>query len=133
MDPQATGHFGKPFIPHPNLSDEVNHNIVQSEVEGGVHLDSLFEGTVLEIETQNRWYRLENLGRGKALISGHPQFCPEPVLVSIEGCTWGGSMLKVRFIGRGMHLEFCHPHYRTIVTSRIVEIRATDPPPAPAA
>jgi len=33
-------------------------------------------------------------------------------------------MLKVRFIGRGMHLEFCHPEYRTpIITSRIEEIR----------
>ena len=33
-------------------------------------------------------------------------------------------MLKQRFIGRGMHLEFCHPGYRTpIVTSRIQEIR----------
>ena len=27
-------------------------------------------------------------------------------------------MLKLRYIGRGMHLEFCHPEYRTpIVTS----------------
>jgi len=112
------------------LSDEVNRNIVQSEIEGGVHMDNLLEGAILEIETQNRWYRIENLGRGKALISGHPRFCPEPILVSIEGCTWGGSMIKVRFIGRGMHLEFRHPDYHTIVTSRIVEIRATDPPPA---
>jgi len=33
-------------------------------------------------------------------------------------------MLKVRFIGRGMHLEFRHPEYRTIMTSRIVDVRA---------
>ena len=33
-------------------------------------------------------------------------------------------MLKRRFVGRGMHLEFCHPEYQTpIVTSRIQEIR----------
>jgi hypothetical protein len=32
-------------------------------------------------------------------------------------------MLKVRFIGRGMHLEFRHPRYPTpIVTSMIREI-----------
>jgi hypothetical protein len=38
--------------------------------------------------------------------------------------TWGGSTLKVRFIGRGMHLEFHHPAYSTpIVTSPIQEIR----------
>jgi hypothetical protein len=33
-------------------------------------------------------------------------------------------MLKLRYIGRGMHLEFCHPEYRTpIVTSRIQNVR----------
>jgi hypothetical protein len=32
-------------------------------------------------------------------------------------------MLKMRFIGRGMHLEFGHPIYRVILTSPIVEIR----------
>ena len=35
-------------------------------------------------------------------------------------------MLKVRFVGRGMHLEFHHPTYHRIVTSRIVEVRARD-------
>jgi hypothetical protein len=112
------------FRPHPNLSDEINRNIVQSEIEGGVHLDDLGEGAVLEVETQNRLYTIVNCGRGKALISGHAKFCPHPVLVWIHGSTWGGSMLKVRFIGRGMRLEFRHPTYQTITTSRIVEIRA---------
>ncbi len=33
-------------------------------------------------------------------------------------------MLKLDFVGRGMHLEFHHPEYETpIVTSRIQEVR----------
>jgi hypothetical protein len=33
-------------------------------------------------------------------------------------------MLKLHFVGRGMHLEFHHPEYRTpIVTSLIQEIQ----------
>ena len=33
-------------------------------------------------------------------------------------------MLKRRFVGRGMHLEICHPEYSTpIVTSLVQEIR----------
>lgn len=112
------------FMPHPNLSDEVNRNIVQSEVEGGVLLSALPPSTVLQIETQHHRYTAVLLGGSDALISGHPEFCPEPVLVAIAGSTWGGTMLKQRYIGRGMHLEFCHPDYRTpIVTSRIQEIR----------
>jgi hypothetical protein len=31
-------------------------------------------------------------------------------------------MLKAEYIGRGMRLEFRHPDYKTVVTSRIVEI-----------
>jgi hypothetical protein len=112
------------FRPHPNLSDEVNRSIVQSEIEGGAFLDDLPSETTLEIQTQHRWYTVVHCGRGEAWISGHPAFCPEPVLVRIEGSSWGGSLLKMRYVGRGMHMEFRHPAYRMpIVTSRIVEIR----------
>jgi hypothetical protein len=112
------------FAPHPNLSDGVNRHIVQSEIEGGVFLKDLPCASVLEIETQHHCYTAVLLNDGTALISGHPQYCPEPVQVAIAGSTWGGSMLKRRFVGRGMHLEFCHPAYGTpIVTSRIKEIR----------
>ena len=114
------------FSPHANLSDEVNHNIVQSEIEGGVYLQDLpLEGR-LEIETQHHYYTVVNRGDGEALISGHPLYCPEPVPVRITGSSWGGSMLKLRFIGRGMHLEFWHPAFRSITTSRVVEIRSRD-------
>ncbi len=83
---------------------------------------------VLEVETQNRRYRLQYCGGGQALISGHPEFCPEPVLVRVHGSTWGGSMLKTRFVGRGMRLEFSHPEYRLIHTSRIEEVRELSAP-----
>jgi hypothetical protein len=49
--------------------------------------------------------------------------------VAIAGSTWGGTMLKVRYVGRGMRLEFHHPGYRTpIVTSPIREINESRPP-----
>jgi hypothetical protein len=111
------------FRPHPNLGDEVNRNIVQSEIEGGVFLEGLPPDTVLQIRTQHHFYTAHLLGQGAALISGHPQFCPQPVQVTIAGSTWGGSMLKLRYIGRGMHLEFHHPAYSApIITSAIQEI-----------
>lgn len=112
------------FVPHPNLSDEINGNIIQSEIEGGVYLRELPDESTIEVETQNRWYTLVILRDGQALISGHPEFCPEPVLVHISGSTWGGSMLKMAFVGRGMHLEYRHPNYEgPIITTRIVDIR----------
>jgi hypothetical protein len=113
------------FVPHPNLSDEVNRNIVQSEIEGGVYLRDLAPGAVLAIQTKNRSYTLVTLDDESALISGHPEFCPEPVEVLVQGSTWGGSMIKTKFVGRGMHLEFIHPVHRTVITSQIVDIQQT--------
>ncbi len=115
------------FGSHPNLSDGVNRNLVQSEIEGGVHLSGLHEGAELEIRTENRCYCLIYRGSGQAMLSGHPQFCPEPVMVRIHGSTWGGSMIKAEYIGRGMRLEFRHPDYKTVLTSRILEIWERSP------
>ena len=112
------------FVPHQNLSDQINGNIIRSEIEGGVYLRDLPEESTLEVATQNRQYTLVIRGDGSALIWGHPEFCPEPVEVRIHGSNWGGSMLKSAYLGRGMHLEYRHPKYRgPIVTSPIVEIR----------
>jgi hypothetical protein len=116
------------FQPHANLSDDVNSNIVQSEIEGGVFLNELQPRTVLQIQTQHHCYTALFLGDNQALIWGHPEFCPQPVPVAIAGSTWGGTMLKVRYVGRGMRLEFHHPGYRTpIVTSPIREINERRP------
>ena len=111
------------FEPHVNFSDEINRNIIQSEIEGGVHLRDLAAGTVLEVQTQNHVYRLVNERDGTAWISGHPVFCPDPILVDIHGSTWGGSMIRERYIGRGMHLEFGHPDFWRITTSCIVDVQ----------
>ncbi len=68
MDTDTEVPVPKLFMPHPNLSDEVNRNIVQSEIEGGVNLDNLSGGEVLEVETQNRWYTIVVGRSGKDLI-----------------------------------------------------------------
>jgi hypothetical protein len=112
------------FKTSPCLCDAINRGMVQSEIEGGVDLRNLPEGSVVLIETQNRTYTMVNYGKGAALLHGHPEFCPEPVLVTIHGSTWGGAVLKYCFIGRGMQLEFRHPAYeRPIITSVVKDIR----------
>ncbi len=126
MDAQTTIGHSSPelFQAQPGFSDAVNGNIIRSEVEGGVYLRNLLPGAVLSIKTQNRVYTMEVLADGTALLSGHPEFCPEPTKVHIQGSTWGGSMLKMKYIGRSMQMEFMHPSLGRIVTSRIADIRA---------
>lgn len=111
------------FRPHPNFSDTVNRAVIQSEVEGGVHLRDVPSGMVLEVQTRNHAYTIVPDESGQSWISGHPEFCPDPVLVTIHGSTWGGSMIKEHFIGRGMHLEFRSPSC-LVTTSPIVNVRA---------
>jgi hypothetical protein len=105
----------------------MDSNICRSEIEGGVLVDDLPTGAVLEVQTASRCYLLQNRGNGKMLISGHPLHCPQPVLVDVDGSTWGKSMIKTGFIGRGMHLEYRHPTLGVIHTSRICDIRQRPP------
>jgi len=112
------------FNAHPNLADDVNRGIIQSEIEGGVFLNDLpplpFSRSRPCITATPR-----PAGRQRSASSpANPEFCPHPVQVAIAGSTWGGSMLKLQYVGRGMHLEFRHPKYPTpIITSPIQEIR----------
>jgi len=106
-----------------HLSDESKKENPLPFVEEGVYLDDLADGTELEVETKNHHYKIVKGAHTQARISGHPTICPEPVTVEIEGSSRAGLMeLKPGFIGRGMHLAFDHPKYRTVITSRILEI-----------
>lgn len=107
---------------HPNLTPEINAAIAQSEIEGGVFLKNVPVGKALLVQTRNTQYRLENREDGW-YISGHARYCPEPIKAYIAGSTWGGSMLKIGFVGRGMHLEFSTDTHRgAIATSTIQDI-----------
>lgn len=114
---------------HPNLSDEINRNIAKSEIDGGVFLhrmsggDCLRIGKTLLVQTKNTLYRIEKRGDMDYWISGHPRYCPVPTKAHINGSTFGGSMLKVGFIGRDMHLEFSTPEHGTVTTSTIQDVR----------
>lgn len=104
------------------LGELVQRRIVRSEIEGGLWLRALRDGDRVVVETLHHRYELEMRGT-ETWISGHPRFCPGPVPVRVHGSSWGGSMLKRAYIGRGMQLEFEHPEFATVITSRICAIR----------
>ena len=88
----------------------------------GVDLDALSVGAVLDVETANTLYHLENRGDGDVLISGHPDICPQPVPVNVRGSI-GPSSLKLHFIERNLRMEFFHPQRGIVRTSRVVDVR----------
>jgi len=114
------------FRPHHNFDDAINNAICQSEIEGGVDLDTLTVGTVLDVRTAYHLYRMEYRGDGEVLISGHPELCPEPVRAHVHGSTWGTPMIWRRYIGRGMHMEIGYSGC-VALTSRVREIHEINP------
>jgi hypothetical protein len=107
-------------LSYPNLRGGGDRQFAQSDTESGVQLQDLLPGSELQVTTDHTCYQIRVLFGRIALISGHPQYCPRPVLVTIHGSTADGSMLKADFIGRGMRLKFHHPKYgAAIVTSAI--------------
>lgn len=109
-------------MPQPVYTDKIDDQAVQPGSEDGVYLDDLADGAALAVQTKHHHYKIVKSARTRARISGHPRYCPEPVIVEIEGSAGGGAALKPGFIGRGMHLIFKHPTYHTVITSRITDI-----------
>ena len=66
-----------------------------------VLLTELEPGTVVEVATHTRTYRIDCRQRGELLFSGHPEFCPHPVSARIGSV---GSQLIPDLIGVGMRL-----------------------------
>lgn len=81
-------------------------------VPDDISVEELPSGAVLEAETGHHTYWIENRGNGEVFISGHPQYCPEPVRVTF-----------LRLIARGGKMQFLHPEFGVVSTSRVLAIR----------
>jgi len=115
-------------FPHPNFGDAVNRNVVQSEIEGGVHLNDVPPETVLEVHTKNHIYTIVHKAWGQALISGHPEYCPEPVPAWLHGSIDREGVLEFGVIGRGKRLVFLldEPR-RPVTTSKVLHVHVRQP------
>ena len=93
----------------------------------GIDLDELPVGAVLEIETSHHTYLLENRGEGKVVLSGHPDYCPEPVLVRFHGSVGGPALVKMGRVEPGLKMAFEHPRFGTLRTSRVRKVLTAKP------
>ena len=96
-----------------------------AEVLKGVHLSSLHAGSVIDLETKSRHYRIEYLGGDEARISDHPELCPYPVLVHLQGSI--GPSVEAGFIGEGMSLVYSRvDDPRLVTTSKVKGIHVLE-------
>jgi hypothetical protein len=90
---------------------------------------NLVPGSLIDVETKSRHYRIEYLGGNSIRVSGHPQFCPRPVLGSLQGSLDLDGTLEAGFIACGMRMILLLEDTRPITTSRVLRVRVEQPGP----
>ena len=70
---------------------------------------------------------IEYLGANSIRVSGHPEFCPNPVLASLQGSVDQDGALEQGFIGCGMRMIFLVEDVHPVTTSRVVHVRVEEP------
>lgn len=102
------------------LHPDILKRIEQSKKDGGIDLRELKVGAEFFVQTQNTIYHVIKTGDTTYTIQGNERICPEPKACRISGSTWGGSMLKMNFVGINMHMEF-YVDKKMYTTSKITE------------
>lgn len=86
----------------------------------GIRRDDVRCGDWVAVKTRNSWYSLLHIGEGRFLASGgwfHQQGLA-PAIVTVNGCTWGGTAILPDFVAcPGLFLEFGNG----VTTTRIRE------------
>ena len=80
-------------------------------------------GSVLDVETRSRHYRIECLGGDSVRISGHPEYCPQPVPARLEGSLRRDGKLDSGLIERGARLLFIVEDRLPVTTSKVLHVR----------
>jgi hypothetical protein len=98
-----------------------------------VDCKNLAQGSLIDVETKSRHYRIECLGGNAIRISGHPEYCPDPVPARLHGSVDKEGTLELGLIGRGMRLMFLLNEHRPVTTSRILRVQVDQPKVVPPA
>src|SRR5258706_1509577 len=99
----------------------------QTNPDEGMYVHRPSPGSVLDVETSHRTYRLECMCGASVRISGLPSYCPTPVRAQVQGSTTEAGDFEPGFVGRGMHLIFRRTDdHRDVVTSTIKSVHLED-------
>ena len=84
-------------------------------------------GSLIDVETKSRNYHIECMGGNSIRVSGHPEFCPNPVMASLEGSVDRDGTLEIGCIACGMRMIFLLDDTHPITTSSVVNVRVEQP------
>ena len=92
-----------------------------------VDCKSLARGSLIDVETKSRHYQIECLGGNAIRISGHPEYCPDPVPAQLHGSVDKEGTLELGLIGRGMRFMFLLDENHPVMTSRVLSVHVNQP------
>jgi hypothetical protein len=81
-------------------------DLTKLKIENGIDVHRLKAGTIVLVQTKNNRYKLVKGFKDKydVSIQGGKHF-PEPTDVNFSGSTFGGTMMKIGWIGYKMYME----------------------------
>lgn len=107
--------------------------VQETQNAGGFNVSPLAKGTKLFIETRNSFYEIEIVNAKEVTIfggtrsDGTTRFV-KPTPAIIHGSTFGGSTIRVDWIGQDMHLELREMiTNKLLTTSSIKNVRIESP------
>lgn len=95
------------------------------EEKDGVDLSTKHKGDRVTFETVNTIYEIEKVEERLWLLTGGKRWSGDNARtkVIIVGSTFGGSIIKVDWLGEGMNVEVYEPSKgKTVVTSPVVNL-----------
>lgn len=88
-----------------HLSEEINNNIEKAETSG-ILITSLAKGDVLKVSTDGGEYKFTVKDPRKSMVLAEGQgFNKGGQKVHLAGSNWGGSMLKMSWVGPNTRIE----------------------------
>jgi hypothetical protein len=92
-----------------------------------VDLKTLSPGSLVDVETKSRHYLIECLGGNTMRISGHPEYCPAPMLAELQGSIDHEGTVETGFIRPGRHMVFLLDDHIPMTTSKVLSVHVDQP------
>lgn len=85
---------------------------------------SVKPGSLIDVETRSRHYQIEFLGGDSIRISGHPEYCPQPVEARLEGSLNREGGLDYGLIECGLRMLFIIGDHLPVRTSKVLHVHS---------
>jgi len=92
-----------------------------------IDCQNLAPGTLVEVETKSRCYQIESIEGNRVLISGHPDYCPEPVTAWLGGSIAADGSLDFGLIENGRRMMVVFGDGHPVTTSKVQHVRLSRP------